>query len=399
MDSQELAQLLRTESDRVEWKESAKNADDVFQPVCALANDLAGSGDVGYVLFGVKKDGSVVGVDTRGQRLDEIQQQIANRLTATALYPTPAFDLQAVETAGQTVLVVRVWPYPVPPVVTVNSIAWVRKGTTTRRATEADLVRLRERRPDSSRPFDTRPLREATLEDLELAELRLMYQAERSADDDSATYPPLEAWLANRRGLGQTIAGIWRPTAAAVLLYGKSPQDWLPGAVVAFVRYAGRDVDSPVSARRTATGTLPSQLEILWAQIEAHLDEVPVAPAGIREGFVPRYPLEALKELVRNLVQHRQYEGTNAPGRVEWYDDRIEFSNPGGPFGRASEGVFGEHSDYRNPSVTKGLVELGYVQQLGRGIRRVRLQLDKLGCPPLEVTTDGFTRVTVRGRS
>lgn len=162
----------------MEWKESAKNADDVFQPVGALANDLAGSGDVGYVLFGVKKDGSVVGVDTRGQRLDEIQQQIANRLTSTALYPTPAFDLQAVEAAGQTVLVVRVWPYPVPPVVTVNSIAWVRKGTTTRRATEADLVRLRERRPDSSRPFDTRPLREAALEDLELAELRLMYQNE-----------------------------------------------------------------------------------------------------------------------------------------------------------------------------------------------------------------------------
>jgi predicted HTH transcriptional regulator len=44
-------------------------------------------------------------------------------------------------------------------------------------------------------------------------------------------------------------------------------------------------------------------------------------------------------------------------------------------------------------------VELGYVQQLGRGIRRVRLQLERLGCPPLEVTTDGFTRVTVRGRS
>jgi ATP-dependent DNA helicase RecG len=89
-------------------------------------------------------------------------------------------------------------------------------------------------------------------------------------------------------------------------------------------------VDSPVSARRTATGTLPSQLEILWAQIEAHLDDIPVTAAGIREGFVPRYPLEALKELVRNLVQHRQYEGTNAPGRVEWYEDRIEFSNPGG---------------------------------------------------------------------
>ena len=398
MDSQELLTLLRCESDRIEWKESAKNQDDVFQPVCALANDLGASGEPGFVLFGVQKAGTVVGVDTRGQQLDQIQQQIANRLTSAAIYPTPTFDLLAVEVAGKTVLVVRVAPYPVPPVVAVNSIAWVRKGTTTRRATEADLLRLRERRPDASRPFDTRVMPDAGLDDIELTDLQRMRQAELQTDDDSATFPPLEDWLSNRRQLGQRSNGVWRPTAAAILLYGKSPQDWLPGAVIEFVRFAGADVDCPVAARRTITGTLPNQLEILWTQLESHVDDVPLGNVGIREGFAPRYPLEALKELARNLVQHRLYEGTNAPGRVEWYADRIEFSNPGGPFGRASEGIFGEHSDYRNPSITRGLVELGYVQQLGRGIRRVRLQLERNGCRPLEVATDGFTRVTVWGR-
>jgi ATP-dependent DNA helicase RecG len=94
-------------------------------------------------------------------------------------------------------------------------------------------------------------------------------------------------------------------------------------------------------------------------------------------------------------VQHRLYESTHAPGRVEWYSDRIEFSNPGGPFGRASEGELGEHSDYRNPIMTAGLVEMGYVQQLGRGIRRVRLLLERNGNPSLQVEKDGFTRLTV----
>ena len=404
MESPHVEELLRTESDHVEWKESAKNADDVLQPACALANDLSGSGEFGYVLFGVKKNGEVVGIDTRGQRLDDIQQSIANRLSSTAMYPTPSFDLSTrdldnKEQEKKTVIVLRVVPYAVPPVVMVNSVAWVRKGTTTRRATDADLQRLRERRPEATRPFDTRPLPEASLEDLELFDFELIYRNERDVDVDSATFPAFSDWLANRQGLGQTIDGVWRPTAAAVLLYGKSPQEWLPGAVVEFVRYAGRDVDNPVTARRTIAGTLPGQLNILWTQIEDHLDEIPVAADGIRQAFAPRYPGEALKELARNLIQHRQYEGTNSPSRVEWYDDRIEFSNPGGPFGRASEGAFGEHSDYRNPSITKGLVALGYVQQLGRGIRRVHLQLEKNNCPPLEVETDGFTRVIVRGRS
>lgn len=340
----------------------------------------------------------MIGIDTHGLRLDEIQQQTSSRLTSTAIYPTPSFDLEAVETSGKTVLVLRVVPYPVPPVVTVNGVAWVRKGTTTRRATDADLTRLRERRPDAARPFDTRCLPETTLDDLELNTLTSVYRAEREANGDPETFPSLEGWLSNRRGLGAEVDGVWRPTAAAILLYGKSPQDWLPGAVVEFVRYTANDVDSAVSSRRTAAGTLPNQLEALWAQIAAHLDEVPTAVEGIRAGFSPRYPVEALKELVRNLVQHRQYEGTHAPGRVEWFDDRIAFSNPGGPFGRASEGTFGEHSDYRNPSITKGLVDLGYVQQLGRGIRRTRFELERNGCPPLEVETDGFTRVLVRAR-
>lgn len=186
---------------------------------------------------------------------------------------------------------------------------------------------------------------------------------------------------------------------AALLIFGKSPQTFFPGATVELVRYAGSDIDASVALRRKATGTLPQQLEILWAQMSTLVTEIPVKAEGIRSPFVSDYPLEALKELARNLVQHRQYEGTNAPARVEWFDDRIELSNPGGPFGRASEGEFGSHSDYRNPMITDGLKGLGYVEQLGRGIRRVRKHLEKNGSPPLEVEVDGFTRVIVRRRA
>lgn len=97
------------------------------------------------------------------------------------------------------------------------------------------------------------------------------------------------------------------------------------------------------------------------------------------------------------MLQHRQYDATHAPARIEWYQDRIELSNPGAPFGRASAGEFGAESDYRNPNLTRHLVELGYVQKLGRGVRLVRRQLERNGNPPLAVEVDGFTRVIVRG--
>lgn len=395
MEPQELRQLLQSEDERTEWKQSIKDAGGILQAVCALANDLGDSRSQGTLLIGVARDGNVVGVDARGSKRDEEQQILASRLQSTKLYPTPAFGIEVVDYEGKQVFVVRVDPYPVPPIVKVDGVAWVRHGSTTRRATEADLQRLRERRPLMNQPFDLRPLEGTSLFDLDTRALEERYVVAKEGVDDADTFPSLESWLTQIQ-LGSMVRGTWTPNPAALLVFGSSPQTYFPGAIVEFVRYAGDDIDAPVSWRRTATGTLPQQLDVLWAQLSANITSVLGPDEGIRSPLGVDYPPEALKELARNLVQHRQYEGTNAPGRIEWYDDRIEFSNPGGPFGRASEGEFGSHSDYRNPIVTDWLKQLGYVQQLGRGIRLVHKYLDKNGNPPIEVEVNGFTRVTVR---
>lgn len=398
MDPELLERLLRTEDERVEWKESARDPNELFHAVCALANDLGGTGTPGYLLIGVTRGGKVVGIPGDDTALDEQQRHIADRLRSTKILPTPSFDIDPAIREGRTALVVRVVPYPVPPVVEVNRVAWVRSGSTTRRATDADLARLRERRPESLLPFDSRAVPLATLDDLDTVRLRDEHAAAREANGAPVTFPEFEAWL-TQMDLGKRVQGTWRPCAASILVHGKSPQSLFPGAVIEFARYGGRDISDTVTMRRTVTGSLPDQLDAVWALLAANLTELPAAPEGIREAYASEYPIEALRELVRNMVQHRQFDATHAPGRIEWYDDRIELSNPGRPFGRASEGEFGTHSDYRNPGVTKLLVRLGYVQRLGRGVRLVRRLLEQNGNPPLEAVMDGFTRVILRRRS
>ncbi len=249
-----------------------------------------------------------------------------------------------------------------------------------------------------NQPFDLRPLEGTALSDLDTRALEERYALAKEGVDDVDTFPSLESWLTQIQ-LGSMVRGTWTPNPAALLVFGQSPQTYFPGATVEFVRYAGDDIDALASSRRTATGTIPQQLDVLWAQLSAHIASVPGPDEGVRSPFVVEYPLDALKELARNLVQHRQYEGTHAPGRIEWYDDRIAFFNPGGPFGRASEGEFGSHSDYRNPIITDWLKQLGYIEQLGRGIRLVNKYLARNGNPPIEVEVNGFTRVTLRRRS
>jgi ATP-dependent DNA helicase RecG len=296
--------LLTTETDRVEWKESSRDADKILQATCALANDLGNSEQPGYLLIGVDKRGSVKGIDASGTGIDE----------------------------------------------------------------ELRILSDRE------------------------------YDAEKEVDPEPESFRPFEGWLTHRQ-MGEVVTDVWCPNYAAILVYGRDPQNVLPGAYIDFIRYKGTDVDAEIVARKPATGALPNQLDILWSQLEAHNAIAPTGDEGVKSQFASEYPAAALKELARNLAQHRAYEGTNAPSRVEWYDDRVEFSNPGAPFGRASEGQFGEHSDYRNPVITAALASLGYVEAAGRGIRRVRLQLQRAGHLTLEVSTNGFTRLIVRRHS
>lgn len=42
------------------------------------------------------------------------------------------------------------------------------------------------------------------------------------------------------------------------------------------------------------------------------------------------YPAVALQQISRNAVMHRAYEGTTAPVRIYWFEDRVEVHRPGG---------------------------------------------------------------------
>lgn len=398
MDVAEITLALTEETERVEWKQSLRDRDDALRAVCALANDLGDSRRPGFFVVGLDDKGAPVGGYSTPAERDSAQQKLASWLGSVKLLPTPSFSIEAVEHRGDTVLIVRIEPMPVPPLVKVDGVAYVRRGTTTTHARDADIFRLVERRADRQMPFDTRPVAGATLDDLDVHDLREEHAAARDSDGDAETFPALPQWLYQQE-LGRWTGSAFVPNAAAILLHGKSPQTFFPGARIELVRYAGEDADAPVSFRQPLTGTIGAQIDGTWRLIQTQVVQVPVHGEGARSPFAPEYPIEALKELVRNLVQHRLYEGTNSPGRIEWYDDRIELSNPGGPFGQASEGELGDHSDYRNPLLTQGLVKMGYVEQLGRGIRRVRKLLATHGNPLLQVETDGFTRVIVRRRA
>ena len=162
-----------------------------------------------------------------------------------------------------------------------------------------------------------------------------------------------------------------------LLVIGRSPADWLPGAYTQFLRLAGNDLTAPITDEEVIDGTVADLIRRIDEKLEAHnLRGVRFADAA-QEARSETYPMDALRQLVRNAFMHRSYEATNAPVRVYWFDDRIEMHNPGGPFGSVTPENFGQPGvvDYRNPDLAEALRALGYVQRFGAGIAIARKAL------------------------
>ena len=75
------------------------------------------------------------------------------------------------------------------------------------------------------------------------------------------------------------------------------------------------------------------------------------------------------------VVDALEIEGTNAPVRVYWFDDRIQIFSPGGTYGTVNAGNFGQPgaSDYRNLMIAGVLKTPGFVQRFGFGIAQARV--------------------------
>lgn len=364
------AMLIDLESDRVERKESfnGKAPQAVREAVCAFANDLAGHGKPGVILIGAKDNGTPAGLHVT----DELLRQLADIKSDGNIAPPPTLLVESRHLGGADYAVMTVWPCDTPPVRYKGRIH-VRWGPRRGLATAQDERILNERRRHRDRPFDVQPVTDATMDDLDQLRFEQEYLPSVVARDVLA---------ANERSQTQRLAATKmiaseddaRPTVLGLLVIGKSPADWLPGAYTQFLRLAGDDLTAPILDEEVIHGTVTDQLRRLEEKLETHnLRGIQFASVQ-RELRTEEYPLDALRQLVRNAFMHRSYEATNAPVRVYWFNDRIEIHNPGGPFGSVMVENFGKPgiTDYRNPNLAEALRALGFVQRFGAGIAIAR---------------------------
>ncbi|HRU04694.1 MAG TPA: putative DNA binding domain-containing protein, partial [Candidatus Brocadiia bacterium] len=286
--------LADTESDLVERKESWKGdaPEKGRQAICAFANDLPDHRKPGVLFVGARDDGSPSGLPIT----DELRRTLSDIRTDGNILPMPSILVEKRVLRGAEMAVVTVQPSDTPPVRFKGRI-WVRLGSRRALATPQEERILNERRRFRDIPFDVHPLASCGLSALS----RVLFEQEYLPN---AFAPDILA--ANERSYEQRLAALRMiasaddptPTILGILTLGVSPRDWIPGAYVQFVRFAGAAMTDPIIDEAALDGALGQMLRRIDEKIDSHNRTAVDLVSADREIRRRPYPRAALQQLL-----------------------------------------------------------------------------------------------------
>lgn len=247
-----------------------------------------------------------------------------------------------------------------------NGEAYLRVGDHSVRLSSEMLAELEYSKGIKS--YEARVIDDATLDDLD-QELIERYVKMLNP----FVSKPLD--VLKGRGLLKEKGGVFQITVAAILLFGKVPTQFLPGARIRFLRYEGVTAEVGTRFNLVKDITIERPLDQMISEcrqlLESQMREF--QQLG-RDGVfkrIPEYPAFAWLEGLVNAVAHRDYSLQGDYIRITMYDDRIEFSSPGRLPSIVTVDNIQNTRFSRNPMIARVLCDFGWVRELNEGVKRI----------------------------
>ncbi|WP_109793990.1 ATP-binding protein [Minwuia thermotolerans] len=366
----ELLEIIANgENSGVEFKRDHLRTQDLARELVAFSN-LEG----GMVLLGVEDDGTITGL-TR-QDLEEWVMSVCRDKIRPAI--VPFFEVVRNVEDNNDVAIVRVTRgYDVHALWHNNTNRYLmRVGTQSREASPEELARLFQQR--GSIRAELRPVSGATLANLDRRRLRNYFgdirQQDVPADEDEEAWQSL---LINTEIM--TEEGV---TVGGMLLFGKTPNRFLPHAGIDAVAYSGTEQDYDAQERTALRGPMTPLLSESGDIVENGLVEqaldfvqrntrVVIEAEGGRRVERPVYPPDALREGIVNALIHRDYLLTSTDIELAVYSDRLEIVSPGRlPNGITPARMRAGTRAARNQILKDVMRDYRYLEHMGMGIPR-----------------------------
>lgn len=344
--------------------------------------------DGGTIYLGISpRSNQIEGVGDVGSQRDAIFK------TCLLIEPTLVLPLPKVQRVAQVDILQISIPQGLPHVYSIDGRYYWREGFRTNPIPPRHLRRLLVERGTIS--FESRMPPEVTFQDLESEQLETYSQAYlNTINFPEGESPPSIKEILLQRGCLRQVGDDLRPTYAALLLFGRSPQRWLPSTQILAARFSGTSLGERF-IKQEISGSLSQQLHLVEKFLRANLQNV-VRMGGFTHQETLEYPFEAVRELVVNAIAHRDYNVQGDSIHLNIFSDRFEVTSPGGLPGPITISNILEARFSRNPIILQVLSDLGYVERLGYGLDRVvkLMREDSLRPPRFEEVAREF-RVTL----
>jgi ATP-dependent DNA helicase RecG len=117
---------------------------------------------------------------------------------------------------------------------------------------------------------------------------------------------------------------------------------------------------------------------------------------GLQRENILELPEDALREAVINAACHRNYFEHGSRIMVEIFDDRVDIVSPGGVCRGITPENFGTISITRNPLVQNMFYRVGYIEQMGTGIMRMRNATKEADVAEPKFELDNFFKISFK---
>jgi ATP-dependent DNA helicase RecG len=383
MTTPELLEIIRNgENSYTEFKLDSIGPNELAEVFVGFANS-----DGGRVMLGAGDNGDIAGITK--DKLEEWVINVCRNNCEPGIIPF----IETLEVEPSRKVMTATIPKGLGSVYKTNRGHWlIRVGSTTRDASPEELARLFGQRGVVH--FDIAPVPKAGLGDLDMRRVRYYWEEIRKIRW-SEVGARLQELLINSQIMARMDDGKFLTTAGA-LIFGRSPERFLPQTGITAVRFKGDDMAYETLDREDIEGSLVNSYDDEGKVIEYGVIERAVRFVerntstfsymdGIVRKDVPQYHKYSIREAVVNAVAHRHYSIIGSKIRLFIFNDRLEVRSPGRIPNIVTIEQMKTSCHYaRNPVIVKFLQHYGYVEDIGLGIpdKIIRLMREHSGREP-----------------
>lgn len=356
------------------WK---KVASDIGDTLVGFVN-----ADGGELFVGLEDDGTVSGIPHSAEDIEQLSKAPISKVHEDT--PLPLYRSAGIEYQGKALLYFSIPKGTEYVYLTSKGRCLQRKDLETVPVSSEHITFTRSEK--LSREYDRQYINSATISDLDLELVSVV--AERISIGMSVEKCLQHLDLADYDGKSL------RLKRAATLLFAKNPSKWHPRVQVRVLKIAGNELKTGenynVTSDEQVVANIIELVEKSWELMRPHLSETKFSKDAVFRTKII-YPELACREALINAIAHRDYSSEGAGIEVLVFDNHLEVTSPGGLLSSISlediKQLKGVHQS-RNSLIARVFKELGYMRELGEGMRRIYELMNQNDLEPPELDTN-----------